>query len=815
MRSHFLLLFTAFFLSFLNFSFANPIDLANYARITATGTRNTFFGLWPRETDDAFYTIRDDDFDTGWKIPPVGRHSLTLDFAPILRRPPSLASIIAVWGQIPKGSISVRVFEYCGGRELHRGNWVDPLSPYLIEPPIEAFCLELDIKDAGLANLLELEVFSARSGVRPSISEVDATLFSGGVNITWEFENEKTCFVEIHYVSDASQPLSRDTLIDIVPADGNWQGPSPAVEGFLAAIVPLGCDGTVGDVSFVELPFEERKILKNSGVIEGFYGRPWSHIERRKMIMRLAQLGLGLYIYAPKNDPLHRKFWRIPYPQSAIERFLELRKLGDMLGVNFSFGISPGLDMDLDDPKERATLLAKLAPFVEGGFRSFALLFDDIEWDITEEVDSVLAAKHVDLANWLKTELTEIAGDEIEMFFVPTVYSTQRQNSFPHGSEYLDVLANLDQDIKVMWTGTDTFSQTLEAQDLVDVTARIDRKPVIWDNEHATDGGDLFYGKVYLAPYINRSADLVEAVEGVVANPMILGAPNRIVVGTYADYLKNPDLYEPNESLKESAYLEGANELDDSLALRLAETFYGNAALGIPGLNYPFNPVMELAIDTFESVFPEGSLADVIEAGFNLLNVAAQMATTQSTMYHSSLDVSLVDDLWFPSDRLTHEGFALIWLLDWAGSLLEGNQNRYFLEKAEDYLWRSLFDRYQLSFLKVISFWLYLKKQKPKATGFVRPIISEPDTKPFVGELWSYTPCFDPDIVVGIYGLSGAYIVDGTIFWRPSHPGVYKAIVVAMGNSGWAWREIFLVVRLPKEVRDEEPKSEGCGCSLL
>ncbi len=40
-------------------SAANRLDLTAFARITATGTQPTFLLLWPRETDDAPYTIRD------------------------------------------------------------------------------------------------------------------------------------------------------------------------------------------------------------------------------------------------------------------------------------------------------------------------------------------------------------------------------------------------------------------------------------------------------------------------------------------------------------------------------------------------------------------------------------------------------------------------------------------------------------------------------------------------------------------------------------------------------------------------------------
>ena len=48
------------------------------------------------------------------------------------------------------------------------------------------------------------------------------------------------------------------------------------------------------------------------GVVEGFFGRPWTHSQRLFVIRLIASLGMNTYIYAPKEDPRHREEWREP-----------------------------------------------------------------------------------------------------------------------------------------------------------------------------------------------------------------------------------------------------------------------------------------------------------------------------------------------------------------------------------------------------------------------------------------------------------------------------------------------------------------------
>jgi len=53
-----------------------------------------------------------------------------------------------------------------------------------------------------------------------------------------------------------------------------------------------------------------------AGVIEGFYGQPWSQAERFELFDWMADWGLNTYLYAPKDDLKHRAIWREAYSAS-------------------------------------------------------------------------------------------------------------------------------------------------------------------------------------------------------------------------------------------------------------------------------------------------------------------------------------------------------------------------------------------------------------------------------------------------------------------------------------------------------------------
>ena len=72
------------------------------------------------------------------------------------------------------------------------------------------------------------------------------------------------------------------------------------------------------------------------GIIEGFYGIPWTFEERKSMIKFLPQIGMNQYIYAPKDDPFHNKKWGEPYPKDQLEKIKVLADLSKENGIDFT-----------------------------------------------------------------------------------------------------------------------------------------------------------------------------------------------------------------------------------------------------------------------------------------------------------------------------------------------------------------------------------------------------------------------------------------------------------------------------------------------
>jgi hypothetical protein len=216
--------------------------------------------------------------------------------------------------------------------------------------------------------------------------------------------------------------------------------------------------------------------------------------------------------------------------------------------------------------------------------------------------------------------------------------------------------------------------------------------------------------------------------------------------------------------------------------------------MGIPGINLPEYPALDQAIDDFRKALTQGVRPSIVESGGRLLEVAAGMAAAQSELHHSRLDVSLVDDLWVPLDRLTHEGLALLWLLRWAGSSMCGAPDPAAWEKSGEYFREALADRYPVSLLKAEVFRGFLETHPPAALGFEAPLIAAPPNRAEEGGLWHYRPCADRGCGVAVFGLPGSALEDGVVSWRPPHPGTFRAVVVSETKGGWAWLAFDLTV---------------------
>jgi hyaluronoglucosaminidase len=271
------------------------------------------------------------------------------------------------------------------------------------------------------------------------------------------------------------------------------------------------------------------------GIVEGFYGPPWTHAERLDAISFLAPRGLNAYVYAPKDDAKHRAEWRVPYDADERARFRALAAHADAHGARFGFAISPGLDIDYESDADRAAVFAKLDPLLDAGVPWFLLLLDDIP------MQPGLAPRQAALAGWLRGRLRELRADA-SLTLCPTEYVGTRP------SPYLGELgAGLPDDVDVMWTGPTVCSPTLHADDARGWTDALrGHRTIVWDNTPVNDA--TMVNELHLGPYLGRDAALADLVGGVLCNPMTQARASLVQLATAMDFLRDPDAYDAPKS---------------------------------------------------------------------------------------------------------------------------------------------------------------------------------------------------------------------------------------------------------------------------
>uniref|UniRef100_A0A674NXZ2 Protein O-GlcNAcase n=1 Tax=Takifugu rubripes TaxID=31033 RepID=A0A674NXZ2_TAKRU len=189
-----------------------------------------------------------------------------------------------------------------------------------------------------------------------------------------------------------------------------------------------------------------------SGVVEGFYGRPWTMEQRKELFRRQQKWGLNTYLYAPKDDYKHRMFWRELYSVEEAEQLMTLISAAKEHAIEFIYAISPGLDITFSNQKEVSALKRKLDQVTHFGCKSFALLFDDIDHNMCpadKEVFSSFAQAQVSITN----EIYQYLGEPETFLFCPTEYCGTLCYPNVAQSPYLRTVGEkLLPGIDVLWT---------------------------------------------------------------------------------------------------------------------------------------------------------------------------------------------------------------------------------------------------------------------------------------------------------------------------------------------------------------------------
>ena len=249
------------------------------------------------------------------------------------------------------------------------------------------------------------------------------------------------------------------------------------------------------------------------GIIEGFFGRPWSWPTRQAYARFLKQNNYQYYIYAPKADRYLRRCWSEPWPAVEYAHLQQLSQVYQKAEVSWGIGLTPlGIHENFDN-QVLSGLEAKIRSINHLQPDILAILFDDMRGDFGQ-----IAQIQADITHRIMEQSTASS-----FIMCPTYYSTDPVLDQVFGDRpphYLETLGQLlDPAVDVFWTGEKVCSTTYPAAHLQEVTAQLERKPMIWDNYPVNDGAELCKF-LHLRPFGESAEHLATWTAGQAINPM-------------------------------------------------------------------------------------------------------------------------------------------------------------------------------------------------------------------------------------------------------------------------------------------------------
>ena len=263
------------------------------------------------------------------------------------------------------------------------------------------------------------------------------------------------------------------------------------------------------------------------GTVEGFFGRQWSWQARRDHADFLAQQQFTTYLYAPKNDNWLRKQWFELYPAAQFDELLSLAQHTKKCGLEFGIGLSP-FELYRDfSTSNRDKLKRKLDQLNQLKAPLLAVLFDDMLGDLPGLADTQLAI----------FECIRQHSNASHFMLCPTYYSDDPllvKHFGPQPERYLQQLGEaLPPEVGIFWTGPKVISPSYPRDHLLEVGARLQRRPLLWDNYPVNDAKRLT-AFLHLQAFAQRDSGhfsmnpIVELCSGLLANPMNQAALSKI-----------------------------------------------------------------------------------------------------------------------------------------------------------------------------------------------------------------------------------------------------------------------------------------------
>ncbi|TRZ86162.1 MAG: hypothetical protein D4R83_05115 [Streptomycetaceae bacterium] len=321
---------------------------------------------------------------------------------------------------------------------------------------------------------------------------------------------------------------------------------------------------------------EDSPAFAMRGVIEGFYGTPWTHQQRLKGIESFADFGMNSFMLAPKDSPWQRFDWRRPFDSTLLKLTSELVERGKLHGVNIAVCVSPGLSVKYSDQNDVDAVMIRYRQLLSIGVRDFGLLFDDIPWELqfAEDIKKYksTAQAQADFSNRVLASLKEV-DSSARLIVCPMEYCGRGTNPYIR-----ELGTNASPEISLMWTGRQICSEYLDISDAIVFKDDAGRPPLYWDNYPVNDVAMTH--ELHVGPIQGREAGLENFSAGLFSNPMEKFEMSLLPLSTIGDYLWNSKNYNPQESWDRALKLMVKKESDYKAIRRLLRNSFGSCLNG-------------------------------------------------------------------------------------------------------------------------------------------------------------------------------------------------------------------------------------------
>lgn len=290
--------------------------------------------------------------------------------------------------------------------------------------------------------------------------------------------------------------------------------------------------------------------FKVRGIIEGFYGTPWSHENRLDVIDFMDKYRFNAFMYAPKDDEYHRDKWRELYPTEDLEKLITYKNKCDDKEIDFYYCISPGKDFNYLDENDFELLYKKLDQVIEKGINNFALLMDDIDYKLSEENKKIFkrpGLAHAYITNKIDKYIKENTLS-YDFMMCPTEYHQAWDSQYRN-----DLKVKLNEHIKIFYTGDKVCAEVIDENDVIKMNEIYGHDVVLWENYPVND---FWKSRIFLGPIINRTSLMNRHFDSMVANPMNQWHASKISLVSIAHYMWNIDKYNP-----EISFADGVKEV--------------------------------------------------------------------------------------------------------------------------------------------------------------------------------------------------------------------------------------------------------------